>query len=113
MYNSDVDTASRGGSIEEDVCFPPADAKDEKGGIDFEALEEYIIEERRALAANDAQQNARRRRLSNMGGFGDGKRYGSFYGDRMKVKKISNDNNAFARYCRSSSIIFFLLAFGG
>lgn len=89
MYTSDADTAgssSRGDSIEEDVCFPPAE-ESEQGGIDFDALEEHIKEESRMFQeppSTGGPGGGRRRRLSNMV---DYKKMGSFYGDRFKVSR--------------------------
>ncbi|KAL1935688.1 hypothetical protein VTP01DRAFT_4828 [Rhizomucor pusillus] len=96
MYTSDADTAgssSRGDSIEEDVCFPPAE-ESEQGGIDFDALEEHIKEESRMFQeppSTGGPGGGRRRRLSNMV---DYKKMGSFYGDRFKHPE-PEDNEAY------------------
>ena len=85
LYNSDADTAgSRQDSIEGDVCFPPGDDKDDRNGIDFDALEEYIQEEQRN---HHNDHHPRRRRLSNMVS-SDTRKVGSWYGDRLKVHII-------------------------
>lgn len=105
LYGSDVDTAgSRRASIEEDVCFP--DEKRGETGIDFDELEAYLEEERRSLNTNASNHHhhhppARKRRLSNMVTDPGSRRFGSFYGDRLKVRVESEP------VYRKMTIIFF------
>lgn len=79
-YHSDNDTCSnsRMSSVEVDVCFPTP-SKKEEGGIDYEALEEYLTEEKKEIQ-EAKHDKLHRRRLSTM----DGRRY-SMYGDRIMV----------------------------
>jgi hypothetical protein len=84
-YHSDIETSSnsRMSPVEVDVCFPTPNKKEE-GGIDYEALEEFITLEKKELAEDRHDTSKkRRRRLSTMGG-SEGRRY-SLYGDRMMV----------------------------
>ncbi|KAI8388376.1 uncharacterized protein BYT42DRAFT_559893 [Radiomyces spectabilis] len=97
MYNSDVDTAgSTHSSVEGDVCFPTP-SKKEEGGIDYEALDNYVRCECEQLqAAKDTcdmvnGHRQRRRRLSTMQTF-DTRRY-SLYGDRMKHPEASDSDH--------------------
>ncbi|CAO3612348.1 unnamed protein product [Mucor hiemalis] len=72
--------------VEVDVCFPTPNKKEE-GGIDYEAIEEFITFEKKELAEHRHDSSKpRRRRLSTMGG-SDNRRY-SLYGDRM----LNSDN---------------------
>ncbi|KAI8142661.1 hypothetical protein BJV82DRAFT_133558 [Fennellomyces sp. T-0311] len=87
LYSSDADTAgSRQDSIEEDVCFPAVDEKNDQTGIDFDALEEFIQEEQRN---NHNDHHPRRRRLSNM--LSETRKFGSVYGDRIKHQQEDPD----------------------
>jgi hypothetical protein len=83
-YHSDIETSSnsRLSPVEVDVCFPatPSKKEEEEGGIDYEALEEFVLLEKKELA--EQKPRTRPRRLSTMGG--SDRRY-SMYGDRMKV----------------------------
>lgn len=70
--------------MEVDVCFPTPSKKEEDGGIDYEALEEFVMLEKKELT--EQKPRSRPRRLSTMGGSeGHNRRY-SMYGDRMMVK---------------------------
>lgn len=85
IYHSDIETSSvsRMSPVEVDVCFPTPNKKEE-GGIDYEAIEEFITFEKKELAEHRHDSSKpRRRRLSTMGG-SDNRRY-SLYGDRMLV----------------------------
>ncbi|KAI8973461.1 hypothetical protein BDF20DRAFT_882497 [Mycotypha africana] len=94
-YTSDIETASQS-PVEGDVCFPTPN-KREEGGIDFDALEEFISQEKKEIAESrrtDSTHTAasgmpRRRRLSTVD---NGRRY-SLYGDRMlnAADKIDTD----------------------
>ncbi|KAG1450845.1 hypothetical protein G6F46_004922 [Rhizopus delemar] len=83
-YHSDIETSSnsRLSPVEVDVCFPatPSKKEEEDGGIDYEALEEFVLLEKKELA--EQKPRTRPRRLSTMGG--SDRRY-SMYGDRMKT----------------------------
>lgn len=90
-YNSDNETSSnsRMSPVEVDVCFPTPNKKEE-GGIDYEALEDFITLEKEEAAENRHEGGGgrpHRRRLSTMGA-SDGRRF-SLYGDRMMVKYSS------------------------
>ncbi|OBZ83558.1 putative metal ion transporter C17A12.14 [Choanephora cucurbitarum] len=82
QYHSDIETSSNSptSSVEVDVCFPTPNKKDEEG-IDYEALEEYVKQEKQETFEQKYERTPRRRRLSTLGA-SDGRRY-SMYGDRM------------------------------
>ncbi|CEG62836.1 Putative Cora-domain-containing protein [Rhizopus microsporus] len=84
-YHSDIETSSnsRLSPVEVDVCFPtttPDKKEEELVGIDYEALEEFVLHEKKE-SADMTKTKTRPRRLSTMGP-SDNRRY-SMYGDRM------------------------------
>lgn len=83
-YHSDIETSSNSpmSSVEVDVCFPTPNKKEE-GGVDYEALEEFIENEKKEAAEHKHEKTQHRRRLSTMGA-SESRRY-SMYGDRMMV----------------------------
>ncbi|KAG0172428.1 CorA metal ion transporter [Apophysomyces sp. BC1034] len=93
MYNSDVETASQNDSIEGDVCFPTPSKREDEAGIDYEALEQYVLEEQQEqlkFSEQEPQNVRRRRRLSNVA-VPDSRRF-SFYGDRMKHPGLNDSD---------------------
>lgn len=90
-YHSDIETSSnsRLSPVEVDVCFPtttPDKKEEELVGIDYEALEEFVLHEKKE-SADMTKTKTRPRRLSTMGP-SDNRRY-SMYGDRMMVSTYS------------------------
>ncbi|CAO3684941.1 unnamed protein product [Rhizopus stolonifer] len=94
-YHSDIETSSnsRLSPVEVDVCFPTPSKKEEDGGIDYEALEEFVMLEKKELT--EQKPRSRPRRLSTMGGSeGHNRRY-SMYGDRMMAKEPSENGDQY------------------
>lgn len=79
-YHSDIESSSnsRMSSAEVDVCFPTPNKKEE-GGIDYDALEEYLLLEKKQLSEH-GQHGFKRSLSDNM----NNRRY-SMYGDRLMV----------------------------
>ncbi|CAO3614448.1 unnamed protein product [Mucor fragilis] len=91
-YHSDIETSSnsRMSSVEVDVCFPTPNKKEE-GGVDYEALEEFIENEKKEAAEHKHEKTQHRRRLSTMGA-SESRRY-SMYGDRMMNSADKNETD--------------------